>query len=406
MTAPAVVNDGVELVAIGQVEPHPDNPRRGDVEAIRASIDHNGFYGTIVVQRSTRRILAGNHRYRAAVDAGIAEIPVAWVDVDDETALRILVADNRTNDLATYDDEALVALLTKLTEGAGLGGSGYDGDDLDDLLRELGRGPAGVDDPDVPLPAEPISRRGELYELGGHRLMCGDCTEPEDVAALFAGAIAQMVWTDPPYGVEYVGKTPAALTILGDSPDGTESLIVDMCATVGPCVEPGAAFYLASTSGPQGTRFRVGLERAGWRLHQSLVWCKDRMVLGHSDYHYQHEDLLYGWLPGPGRSGRGAHAGTHWYGGDAETSVFHVDRPSRNAEHPTSKPVELILPHLRNSSRAGDVVADPFAGSGSALVACEVSGRRCFAMEKDPRYCDVIRNRYAALVGDESLVAK
>jgi DNA modification methylase len=136
------------------------------------------------------------------------------------------------------------------------------------------------------------------------------------------------------------------------------------------------------------------LERLGWQLHQGLVWVKNAPVLGRSDYHFQHEDILYGWRPGPGRPGRGRHPGSRWQGNDAQSSVFFVDRPRRSESHPSMKPVELIAAQLRNSSRRGEAVLDLFAGSGSTLIACEQLGRRCFSVELDPRYCDVIRRRY------------
>jgi DNA modification methylase len=144
--------------------------------------------------------------------------------------------------------------------------------------------------------------------------------------------------------------------------------------------------------------FRQAVVDVGWHLHETLVWCKQAPTLGHSDYQPAHEDILYAWKSGPGRPGRGRHSGSKWYGDNAQTTVFHIDRPTRNAVHPTMKPVALIEAMLRNSSRRGDVVLDPFAGSGSTLIACERLGRRCFAVELDPAYCDVIRDRYQEFV--------
>ncbi len=156
-----------------------------------------------------------------------------------------------------------------------------------------------------------------------------------------------------------------------------------------------ARFYIASPGGLPGLTFRQAVVDVGWHLHQSLVWCKDRPTLAHSDHQPQHEDILYGWKPGQGRPGRGRHAGSRWYGGNSQPTVFHVRRPARNEIHPTMKPVALVEAMLRNSSLRGDLVLDPFAGSGSTLIACERLGRRCFAVELDATYCDVIRRRYA-----------
>jgi DNA modification methylase len=164
-------------------------------------------------------------------------------------------------------------------------------------------------------------------------------------------------------------------------------------------LEPSGRFYVFCPAGPLGTEFRLALREAGWRLHQSLAWVKNTIVLGHSDYHYQHEDVLYGWKPGAGRPGRGRHAGSRWFGDNRQASALFFDRPARSGEHPTAKPVALLAALLRNSSRRGELVLDPFAGSGSTLIACEQLGRRCLAVELDPGYCDVIRRRYEEFAG-------
>jgi DNA modification methylase len=231
-------------------------------------------------------------------------------------------------------------------------------------------------------------------------VQCGDATDGEQLAVLMAGATADVLWTDPPYGVGYVGKTVEAMTIANDDEHGLALLLRQAFTAVDAVLVPSAPFYVAAPAGPQGTAFRLALAEVGWRFHQALVWVKNALVLGHSDYHYAHEDVLYGWKPGPGRRGRGRHPGSRWYGGNDQTSVFFCDRPARSADHPTIKPVELIAAQLRNSSRRGEVVLDPFAGSGSTLIACEQLGRRCFAVEIDPGYCDVIRRRYREFTGD------
>ena len=394
-----VVNEQYESVPIGQLAQHPRNPREGDVGAIVESIQHNGFYGAVVAQRSTGHVLAGNHRIKAAHDVGMKEVPVLWVDVDDETALRILLADNRTNDLASYNDESLADLLTELAESLGLEGTGYDGDDLDELLEELA--PTTVDDTDPePVPEAPATELGKIYELGPHRLMCGDSTDPESLSKLFDGTgKADMVWTDPPYGVSYVGKTKDALTLQNDDEEGLSGLLVSAFFAATSHIRPGAPFYIAC--GPNNVIFQIALEQASWQLHQPLVWVKDSMVIGHSDYHFQHESILYGWLPGPGRRGRGGGPDSAWHGDNAQTTTFHVKRPRASRDHPTSKPLELIAPMLRNSSKRGAIVLDLFAGSGSTLIAAAECGRVCYGMDLDPKYCDVIRQRYADHVDDQ-----
>jgi DNA modification methylase len=280
-------------------------------------------------------------------------------------------------------------------DGVDLALAGFGSADLDRLLAEL---PVARDpDEAPPLPARPQSRPGCLYELGPHRLLCGDATDPEQLERLLAAEQAEVLWTDPPYGVEYTGKTREALRIQNDEAAALPELLRAAFAAADQVLAPSARFYIAAPAGPRGTEFRLAVGEVGWRLHQTLVWVKQTPVLGHSDYHYMHEDVLYGWKAGSGRPGRGRHRGSRWYGGHDQTSVFFHDRPARSAEHPTMKPVALIEAQLRNSSLRGDLVLDPFAGSGSTLIAAERLGRRCAAVELDPRYCDVIRRRYREL---------
>jgi DNA modification methylase len=200
--------------------------------------------------------------------------------------------------------------------------------------------------------------------------------------------------TDFPWGVSYEGKTAEALTIENDSPDGLPALLAASFQALNVVLGPRVPFYLFVPSGQAGTEFRLALRAVGWEHRQTLVWCKDALVLGHSDYHYRHEEILYGFTPGAGKAGRGGGRGSRWYGGNDQTSVLFFDRPNASPEHPTSKPVALLAALIRNSSRRGDLVLDPFAGSGSTLLACETLGRRCAALEIDPRYADVIRSRH------------
>jgi site-specific DNA-methyltransferase (adenine-specific) len=339
----------------------------------------------------------------AAKQAGMTELPVLWVDCDDDRALRILLADNRTNDLADYNPAALTDLLKELAETPdALVGTGYDGDALDELLADLE--PEGSDADAEPKidKAEELRKKwgtepGQLWELGDHRLLCGDSTKAEDVARVMGGGRAECVWTDPPYGVDYVGKTKNARTIQND---GTESTVVeDSLLAACAALAPSARFYLAAPPGPRGFVFRLAITKAGWRLHQELVWRKNCIVLGHSDYHYQHEPILYGYLPGDGRPGRGDHEGTRWYGDHSQSSVLDHDKPTRSEEHPTMKPVGLVVHCLQNSTRHGDVVYEPFSGSGTTIIACEQLGRKCRAIEISPAYVAVALERWATATG-------
>lgn len=386
-----------ETVPIAKLRPYPNNPRRGDLDAIKESLERNGQYRPIVVRRATNEVLAGNHTWLGAKELGWAEIAVTYIDCDAEQAKRIVLADNRTNDLAGYDPEALAELLADLPD---LAGTGYDADALEELLADLGRGsePPGADE-SPPLPPRPATKPGDLYRLGKHRLICADARSQAAYRRLLGSERAAVLWTDPPYGVSYEGKTKAKLRIEGDGADGLGALLTDAFASADAALRPGAPLYVASPGGPRSLVFGQAFTEAGWRLHQTLVWLKDAMVLGHCDYHYIHEQILFGYKPGEGRLGRGGHG---WFGDDSQVSVFEIERPRASREHPTMKPPELIEAALRNSSRRRDIVLDPFAGSGSTLVAAERCGRRARLIELDPSYCDVIVGRYERLTGERA----
>jgi DNA modification methylase len=342
-------------------------------------------------------VVCGNQRLLAARALGWKTIPTIFKDLDPERARLWALRDN--SNYGEWDKDALAELLDELAGGGvDLALTGFASGELDRLLAGFR---PDIDPDDVPpLPGAPTSVAGEIYELGPHRLLCGDATDSAELARLLDGSQAEVLWTDPPYGLDYVGKTRRALRIENDDAAGLDRLLRDGFAAIDTVLAPSARFYIASPGGLRGLTFRRAVVDAGWRLHQTLVWCKQTPVLGHADYHHQHEDILYGWKAGTGRPGRGRHIGTRWYGDNRQTSVFHVDRPTRSAEHPIMKPVALIEAMLRNSSQRGDIVLDPFAGSGSTLIACERLGRRCFAVELDPRYADVIRRRYEEYTHD------
>jgi DNA modification methylase len=383
-------------VPVAQLRPYGRNPRRGDVAAIRASLQAHGQYRPLVVNRRSGEVLAGNHTLQAAVELGWTEVAVTYVDVDDEQAARIVLVDNRTNDLAGYDDSELAALLEGLPD---LEGTGFEARDLERLLAALQTGREGMDTEPGVVPAEPVIRPGDLLLLGRHRLLCGDATSGGDLERLMDGHVADVLWTDPPYGVDYVGKTDDALRLRNDQGEQLRGLLDQSLPVIDAVLAASGRWYVAAPAGPRGTEFRNALDAAGWAFHQALVWVKDTMVLGHSDYHYRHEDVLYGYKPGPGRAGRGNHTGSRWYGDHAQTTVMEIPRPKASREHPTMKPVELVERCLRNSSVPGQLVLDPFAGAGSTLIACDNLDRCCNALELDPAYCDVIVDRWQRHTG-------
>ncbi|MGE0227521.1 MAG: DNA methyltransferase [Dehalococcoidia bacterium] len=353
-----------------------------------------------VLAQADGTIYAGNMRYLAAQYLGFETIPAVIEQVSDQLARERALRDNQQWGEWEHDD--LAALLTRLREdGSDVELLGFDERELQQLLDRLS--PTGsLSDPDeVPaLPDEPITKVGDLWNLGGHRVLCGDASVAEDVARVMDGSLASCVWTDAPYGVNYVGGTREHLTLKNDTPEGLADLLARSFAAIDSAIAPGAALYFAHPAGPGSVVFAEAFIRQGWRLHQQLVWVKSRLVLGHSDYHYRHEPILFGYKSGAsGRRGRG---GRGWYGDNTADSVFEVPTPTRNDDHPTSKPVALIEPMLRNSSRTGEVVLDPFLGSGSTLIAAEQLGRRCFGIDLDPRYVDVAVRRWESFTGQRA----
>jgi site-specific DNA-methyltransferase (adenine-specific) len=379
-------------VPITSIELHPRNPRIGDVEAVAASLRRFGQQKPVVVQKSTRYVIAGNHLVRAAVSLGWAEIAANVVELDDATAVAFMLADNRTADLGSYNDELLAAILAEQAATDNLAATGYDADAVAAILRAAGQ----VDErdvdaaPDLPAPTELYVEAGELWALGNHRLLIGDSTNPASVERVTDVASVDLVWTDPPYGVDYVGKTKAALRLMNDDlgEAGTRRLVAD-ALTLAP-LRPGGVFYLAAPAGPLHLAFLLAVRDAGLTVHQTLVWVKDRFVLGRSDYHARYEPIVYGWRDG---------AAHHFVADRTQDTVWEIDRPSRSAEHPTMKPVALVERAIRNSSRPGELVYDPFAGSGTTLIAAEVAGRSARVIEIDPRYAQVIIERWAMLTG-------
>jgi len=210
------------------------------------------------------------------------------------------------------------------------------------------------------------------------------------------GESAELLWTDPPYGVSYEGKTRQALRIEGDGATGLDALLSEAFAAADAVLSPGARLYVAHPAGELSLAFGHAFLAQGWKLRQTLMWVKDQFVLGRSDYHYRHEPIFYGHKAGEGRIGRGAQG---WYGDHAQDSVLEVPRPRASHDHPTMKPPELVERCVRNSTRRGGLVLDPFAGSGSTLAACEASGRAARLVELDPRFCDVIVGRFERLTG-------
>jgi len=398
-----VITDDLAALAtpIDQLELLDGNPRRGDIDAVARSLDRFGQRKPIVARRSDRQVVAGNHTLQAARKLGWDEIAVVWVDDDEVTAKAFALADNRTAELGDYDDQLLGDLLKAVgdVDPALLADAGWAGDAVAELLERLEpeQVPIADTDPDdIPESAPAKTVPGDVWLLGPHRVACGDSTVPTDFDKLMAGELADMVWTDPPYGVAYEsagrrGKANQHDSIANDALS-VDALTDFLQVALGNAIahsKPGAAWYVAAPSGSAMAAFASVLARAGiWR--QSIAWVKDQMVFGRSDFHYKHESIFYGWVPG------GAHS---WFGDRKQTSVWEIDRPKRSDEHPTMKPVALIEKSIDLSTKRGQLVLDPFGGSGSTLIACHQANRVARLIELDPKYVDVICRRFQEHTG-------
>lgn len=384
-------------ISIDELQTHPSNVRQGDVGAICESLKAHGQYRSIVYQQSTKRILAGNHTYKAAKALGWTHIAATPVVCDDQQALRILLADNKANDLATYDEPELIELLKQLVDTTdGLLGTLFDEDELDSLIEDNSHFELPTDVDDVPDKAPSITNAGDVWLLGKHRVMCGDSTNSEQVKALMDGVEADLVWTDPPYGVAYIGKTKDALTIENDDMDidALQEFLTKAFTAGYDVTKKGGCWYVAAPSGNIFQAFSIPLTNLGiWR--HTLVWVKDTLVMGRADYHYKHESIFYGWKEGA----------AHQAPPDRkQDTVWEIPRPKRSTEHPTMKPVELIAKAIKNSTNQNQIVLDLFGGSGSTLIAAEETNRTAYLMELDTKYVDVICARYQKHTGNQPVL--
>jgi site-specific DNA-methyltransferase (adenine-specific) len=340
-----------------------------------------------IVVNSDMVILGGNMRFKACKEAGLKEIPVIVADnLTEEQQREFLIKDNTSG--GEWDFEMLANEWdVDQLEDWGLDIPAFE---TDEVLE------AEEDDFDTTPPAEPITVLGDLYEIGEHRLLCGDSTQTDTFEKLMQGELADMVVTDPPYNVAYEGGTKEKLTIQNDSMgnDDFYKFLYDFYSALTTAVKKGGAIYVWHASS-EVINFGKAMVDAGWLLKQQLIWVKNTMVMGRQDYQWKHEPCLYGWLAGDSHK---------WYSDRKQTTVIEWDKPLRNGEHPTMKPIGLFAYQIQNSSKKGDIVIDAFGGSGTAMVACEQTNRKARVIEYDPKYCDVIVKRMIKL--DPSLIIK
>ena len=390
--------DKVERRAVADLIPYARNARThsdAQVAQIAASVKEWGWTSPILIDEAGS-IIAGHGRVMAARKLGLTDVPVmvatGWSEAQKKA---YVLADNQLALNAGWDIELLKVEVGDLNlEGFDLSLIGFDDKLLADLLAEPND---GLTDPDeVPEPpAEPVTVLGDVWVLGNHRLMCGDSTSIAELEKLAAGQRVDMWLTDPPYNVAYEGKTKAALTIQNDSmnDESFRQFLRDAYVAADAVMKPGAVFYIWHADS-EGYNFRGAAADAGWKVRQCLIWKKSTMVMGRQDYHWKHEPCLYGWKEG---------AGHLWATDRKQTTILEFDKPSRNGEHPTMKPVELFEYQLLNNTKGADIVLDSFGGSGTTMIAAEKNGRHSRLMELDPKYCDVIVTRWQNFTGQKAV---
>ncbi len=385
----------------------PYNPRLisdHDLAALRRSMRRFGTVEPVVVNRRSGHIVGGHQRVKAAEAEGIKTLPVVQVDLDARAEKQLNLALNRIN--GQFDPDRLSVVLADLKiSGADLAITGFTQAELEDLIARPEEPKAGLTDPDaVPAAGKAKSKAGDLWLLGEHRLLCGDARNADGVQELMGDERYSILVTDPPYGVSYADKNEFLNSLDSgkrlekkiahddQTPEQMAAFWKSAFSTIRPFAGDGASFYITGPSGFLLLPLLIALRDSGFLQRQLLVWAKNNHVLGRSDYHYKHESILYGWV-------KGAHK---YYGPPGEVSLWQVDRPSASKLHPTMKPVGLFARAIRNSSRTGEIVLDPFLGSGTSIIAAEQLGRRCYGLEIDPAYCDVIVKRWEKFTGQKA----
>lgn len=390
----------MELVqrAVADLVPYERNARThspAQVALLVSSLREFGFTNPVLIDGHDR-VIAGHGRLLAARAMGMAEVPcVVLSHLTDAQRRAYILADNQLAERAGWDRALLALELGALRDdGFDLALTGFESSALERLIGPLGMTGFTDEDEAPACPDAPVSQPGDVWVCGAHRVMCGDAVSADDMGTLLAGTRAALAVTDPPYNVAYEGKTRDRLSIVNDAMSAVAfyRFLLGALSTLYAQLEPGAPAYVFHAD-TEGMNFRSAFADAGFRLAQCGVWVKPGFVLGHHDYHWQHEPVLYGWKPG---------AAHRWHGDRRQSTVWKFERPARSEVHPTMKPVALLAYLTMNSSQAGDVVLDPFGGSGSTLVACVQTGRVARLMEIDPRYCDVIVQRWEEFSGERA----
>lgn len=384
-----------QLVPIDKLIPYANNARThspAQIKKLRASIREFGFLNPVIID-ANNGVIAGHGRIVAAKEEGFAEVPCVLADHLTEAQKKAyILADNRMALDAGWDEMKLKLELEQLDEmNFDLNLTGFEDVEIKSLFED----DVDVQDDNYDVETELLkptfSRGGDVWTIGRHRLVCGDSTDPDVYALLMEDRKANLVVTDPPYNVAYEGKTKDKLTIENDSmsADNFYEFLLAAFQNMESVMADDASIYVFHAD-TEGLNFRKAFIDAGFHLSGCCIWKKPLMVLGRSPYQWQHEPCLYGWKK------KGKH---QWYSDRKQTTIWEFSRPSRSAEHPTMKPIPLLVYPITNSSMRNTIILDPFGGSGSTLIACEQTDRSCYTIELDPKYCDVIVQRYIKHAG-------
>lgn len=383
----------IEYLNVDELTPYENNARKhddDDVSKIENSIEQFDFNDPIGVWGKDNIIVEGHGRLMAAKQAGLTEVPCIRLDhLTEEQRKAYTLAHNKTAENSSWNPDMLEKELASIPDI-----------DMSDFGFELNLDidePAEVveDDYDEEPPEEPKAKLGDIYQLGRHRLMCGDSTSIENVKELTGGELVDILLTDPPYNVAYEGKTKDKLTIKNDSMEDTafRTFLRDAFTAANEVMKAGAVFYIWHAD-LEGYNFRGACHDVGWKVREVLIWNKNSMVLGRQDYQWKHEPCLYGWKDG---------ASHLWASDRKQTTVIDFKRPTKADIHPTMKPIGLFDYQIKNNTKGGDAVLDLFNGSGTTIMACEQNGRRAFCMELDPRYVDAAINRWEKFTGQKAV---
>lgn len=392
------LKDRMKTVKLTDLNPAPYNPNYMDktqTKQLSQSIDTWGYLDPIIVNKRNMVVVGGHQRLTKLLKKGIIEEDVVLVDLDTNNEKALNLALNKIK--GQFDETKLQTLIEDLElEGFDVELTGFQNSELESLFPEE-KLPV-IEDEYNPEETEIEAKVqvGDIWILGRHRLLCGDATKEEDMQLLMNNHQADLIITDPPYNVNYTGATKDQLKIQNDNMDNKKfhEFLLQSYQVMYNAAAPGASIYVFHAD-TEAVNFRETFTQAGWKLAQCCIWAKQSFVMGRQDYHWQHEPILYGWKP----------TGPHkWYSDRKQSTLWQFQKPTKNLEHPTMKPIELISYPLQNSSKKSDIILDPFGGSGTTLIAAEQTQRTCHTIELDPHYCDVIINRWEEFTGEKAQI--